>query len=525
MPRIFISYRRKSWPFTHRLAEELGQRLDAELFVDFTGVDETDFEHAILRNLRDSDAVLLVISEHTFADRIHRDDDWVRREIREALTHNKPMILLCVDGLLPPTGLPDDIKDVARMQGINFYPEYFTPAVERLAEFIVKVGAARPRVLQAAPPTAAGDEKNIGGMATLDEALDLLQDGDFHKAIFLLESLQTAGYTSRYVNISGVLEKAHQDAELADQRRQAVLAYEEIVAFSRRKVTEDHARAAFDAWCQDYPALVADLDTENLRERFKPLKSRLPRVIDPLPPFEWIEIPAGKVTLTPDEFGKKESYLKRDTVFDIPTFLIAKYPITNAQYAKFVEAGGYGEDKWWTAVGWQRREKDGWTEPRYWQDAKWNGADYPVVGVSWYEAITFCRWLSEAMGENVLLPTEQEWQRAAQGDDSRWYPWGNEKPNEQLCNWDRNIGRTTPVTQYPKGASPYGVMDMSGNVWEWCLTAYRSGSTSLDELDTRVLRGGSWGDFVTDFLRVAYRSLSTSHDWHDGRGFRIARSR
>src|SRR5690606_7996748 len=102
MAHIFISYRRKSWPFTHRLAEELYRRLDAEIFVDFTGVDEADFEHAILRNLRESDAVLLVVSEHTFAaDRIHRDNDWVRREIREALVHHKQLILVCVDGLLP----------------------------------------------------------------------------------------------------------------------------------------------------------------------------------------------------------------------------------------------------------------------------------------------------------------------------------------------------------------------------------------------------------------------------------------
>jgi hypothetical protein len=193
------------------------------------------------------------------------------------------------------------------------------------------------------------------------------------------------------------------------------------------------------------------------------------------PPFEWIEIPVGKVKL---EAG---GYLKTDTVFDVPAFLIARYPITNAQYAIFVGAGGYRERKWWTHAGWQAREQQNWTEPRYWQDKKWNGADYPVVGVSWYEAIAFCQWLGETTGEKIMLPTEQQWQRAAQGDDGRKYPWGNEKPNEQLCNFGGNIGHTTPVTQYPKGASPYGVMDMSGNVWEWCLTGYGTGSVSLDE--------------------------------------------
>jgi formylglycine-generating enzyme required for sulfatase activity len=523
MPRIFISYRRKSWPFTRQLAEELGQRLDAELFVDFTGVDETDFERAILRNLRDSDAVLLVISEHTFADRIHRDDDWVRREIREALTHHKPLILICVDGLLPPSGLPDDIKDVARMQGINFYPEYFTPGVERLAEFIVKVGAARPRTLPAAPPSPVSGEKSIRGKATLDEALDLLQSGDFHKAIFLLESLQEAGYSPRYVDIGGVLEQARRDAEQADFRRQGALAYEEIAAFARRKVTEAGARTAFEAWSRDYAALVEDLDTENLRERFKPRVSRVLNLLPP--PFEWVEIPTGRVTLITEQ-GWAKNYIPegKSKVFDVPAFMIAKYPLTNAQYAKFIEAGGYREPRWWTKAGWQQREKGGWTEPRWWQDDQWNGADFPVVGVSWYEAIAFCRWLSEVSGENVLLPTEQQWQRAAQGDDNRAYPWGNEAPNERLCNWNQNIGQTTPVTQYPDGASPYGVMDMSGNVWEWCLTANNTGGTALDGTDVRVLRGGSWWNDNSYNLRAACRNRSAPDNRGSNVGFRCARS-
>jgi formylglycine-generating enzyme required for sulfatase activity len=250
-----------------------------------------------------------------------------------------------------------------------------------------------------------------------------------------------------------------------------------------------------------------------------PLARPRARAILP-PPFEWIEIPAGKVTL---EAG---GYLESETVFDVPAFLIAKYPITNAQYARFIAAGGYRERKWWTESGWQQREKDGWTEPRYWQDREWNGADYPVVGVSWYEAVAFCQWLSAATGENVTLPTEQQWQRAAQGDDGRTYPWGNEPPNEQLCNWrGANIGHTTPVTRYPKGAGPYGVMDLSGNVWEWCLTGYESGSLSLDGMgaDTRrVGRGGSWG-FDQNDARAASRDRLKTVSRSFYVGFRVVR--
>src|SRR5262245_19419160 len=118
MSKLFISYRRESWGFTHRLADDLRERLDAEVFVDMDSIDQADFEASIVNHLRNSNAVLLIVSETTFADRIHRDDDWVRREIRETLEHNIPLTLVCVDGLLPPSGLPDDIKDVARMRGV-----------------------------------------------------------------------------------------------------------------------------------------------------------------------------------------------------------------------------------------------------------------------------------------------------------------------------------------------------------------------------------------------------------------------
>ncbi len=241
-----------------------------------------------------------------------------------------------------------------------------------------------------------------------------------------------------------------------------------------------------------------------------------PRAIDLLPPpFEWIEIPAGRVEI---EDGRE--------VFDVPAFIIAKYPITNRQYAKFIEAGGYRVEKWWTAAGWQAREKNSWTGPRYWRDNKWNRADYPVVGTSWYEAVAFCQWLSETTDEKVILPTEPQWQRAAQGDDSRAYPWGNEIPNEQLCNWNNNIGHTTPVTQYPMGVSPYGVLDMSGNVWEWCLTIYGSSSIHLDGTGARVLRGGSWSDDGTFSFRAAYHNTSGDLSVRtNDLGFRIARSR
>ncbi len=232
--------------------------------------------------------------------------------------------------------------------------------------------------------------------------------------------------------------------------------------------------------------------------------------------MEWITIPGGRVMLG------QGGYLGESAWFAVESFVMARYPVTNAQYAPFIAAGGYTDRAWWTDRGWQIREKEGWTEPRFWTDRDWNRADSPVVGVSWYEALAFCRWLSAVTGRSekaITLPTEQQWQRAAQGDSGqdeqgnpavsgREFPWGNEGPDELRCNWNRAEDGTTPVTRYPDGASPFGVMDMSGNVWEWCLTGWESGRTDTEGGEPRILRGGSWSSDSPISLRAANRNAS-----------------
>lgn len=263
----------------------------------------------------------------------------------------------------------------------------------------------------------------------------------------------------------------------------------------------------------------------------------MPATKDFLPaPFDWCEIPAGKVEI------KLQSYdPKFWEIFDIPTFFMAKYPVTNAQYQVFVDAGGYENKVWWTEGGWRAKEAgwhthddnktrptgEEWIEPRYWKDERFVGDNKPVIGVSWHEAVAFCLWLSETTGEKIILPTEQQWQRAAQGDDKRKYPWGNQW-DAGRCNNNidsKGIGKTSPVTEYAeKGDSPFGVVDMIGNVWEWCLTEYITGSTGLYGTEGRVIRGCSWfNDFIDNF-RVDSRGVSNPFGGNINKGFRIAKS-
>lgn len=245
--------------------------------------------------------------------------------------------------------------------------------------------------------------------------------------------------------------------------------------------------------------------------------------------FQWIYIPAGSVTLLNDWDDDDELYLKKDSSqdFSVGDFYISKYPVTNQEYAKFVASKGYEQQKWWTPEGWEWRSKENWFDPAYWREPVWNQPDYPVVGVSWFEAYAYCQWLREMTGKRINLPTEQQWQRAAQGDDKRLYPWGD--------NWDENRcnnrvnknyeGRTTPVNFYEGvGDSPFGVVDLVGNVWEWCLTTYRTDATNPLGNSIRTLRGGSWNHSGSDVFRTICRSSGAPSNVYNCAGFRIVQN-
>lgn len=128
--------------------------------------------------------------------------------------------------------------------------------------------------------------------------------------------------------------------------------------------------------------------------------------------------------------------------------------------------------------------------------------------MSWYDAVAFCRWLSAKTGEDIRLPTEQEWEKAARGSDGREYPWEGTFKSD-YCNAEGHIGETSAVGIYPQGQSPYGVMDMAGNVWEWFLNKHKEPETITADNSgsARVLRGGSW-DFDAEDCRSAVRPFA-----------------
>jgi formylglycine-generating enzyme required for sulfatase activity len=219
----------------------------------------------------------------------------------------------------------------------------------------------------------------------------------------------------------------------------------------------------------------------------------------PATPRDMVKVPAGP-------FLSGEEKIRE--IID-HGYWIDKYPVTNEKYRAFVSAGGYNKQVYWSPVGWKWKTKNNIMGPEYWDDVKWNKGDHPVVGVSYYEVEAYAKWAGKR------LPTEQEWEKAARGEDGQRYPWGEEF-DRACCNSSASgFQHTTPVTQYHKGVSPYGCYDMAGNVWEWC-------ASWLDEGEgMHVVRGGSWGP-NPETLRASSRGRANADSRYSNLGFRLA---
>ena len=232
----------------------------------------------------------------------------------------------------------------------------------------------------------------------------------------------------------------------------------------------------------------------------------------------------------------------------LDSFELALYPTTNAMFAHFLNAGGYQDERWWVEAiadeywNTNRGYRHG-NEPRYWTDSRFNNPAQPVVGVSWYEAVAYCRWLSATLQDGYLyrLPTEAEWEGAARGlnagehgpDGGARYPWGDDWLADHCNSAEAGLETTSPVGIFPAGVTPSGLHDLAGNVWEWCADWYAEDYHAQSEAthnpqgpamgEYRVLRGGSWyDDGVTD-CRCGFRNWDDPRFRYNFGGFRCAR--
>ncbi len=241
-----------------------------------------------------------------------------------------------------------------------------------------------------------------------------------------------------------------------------------------------------------------------------------------------VYIEAGKFTMGSNDY--KDEKPIHTVILD--GYWIGKTEVTVGQFRQFVEDKGYKTDAeksggayTWTGKDWEKKKDINWKNPGFKQDD-----NHPVVCVSWNDAKAYCDWLSTEKDLPFKLPTEAQWEKAARGTTKSKYPWGNNEPDNTLANFKWMVGKTSPVDSYSGGASPYGLLNMAGNVWEWCYDWYDSGyynkspdrnPTGPDSGSNRVVRGGGW---LVDagYLRCADRAVVRPSDRGPNLGFRLS---
>ncbi|MCB0159256.1 MAG: SUMF1/EgtB/PvdO family nonheme iron enzyme [Caldilineaceae bacterium] len=319
-----------------------------------------------------------------------------------------------------------------------------------------------------------------GGVKPMVQKLRaVVDDPQWREAVFLALGYHISvlgEYDIPIAVINELLPDAPQD-ETAWRR--AVLLGE---AYVRLLGPQRAAEAELTQNAQQLIARVPPLLTAAMQQRTLPPDQRLdagilaaelglepPGLDDFLPLDDWMQTPAGD------------------------RFRMARYPVTNAQYRRFMDAEGYATERFWSTEGRKYRNREKWTEPRYWDNSRFKHATQPVVGVSWYEATAYCMWLTEhlrAQGvigarEEARLPTQAEWEAAARSNHGKEYPWGSDAFDPARANTEESkLERTTPVHMYPDGATSDGVWDLAGNVWEW--------TQDIDTDGLPWMRGGSW---------------------------------
>ena len=249
-----------------------------------------------------------------------------------------------------------------------------------------------------------------------------------------------------------------------------------------------------------------------------------------LPPL--VEIPGGTYRIGSDEELDADEAPIHEV--ELEPFAIGRFPVTNAEWSRFMQAGGYEDERWWDtdeAQAWQRGETtaeglkqydrevrrylqtsfdafcqrpevtstqietaEQWrslsdaefetllndrypsgrqTQPRFWNDAAFNNPNQPVVGICWYEARAYCAWLSAQTGQHFRLPTEAEWEAAARRRQGRRYAWGEEFATSRCNTFKTHVRRTTPIGIFPDGDTPEGLTDLTGNIWDWTGSLYQ----------------------------------------------------
>ncbi|MCI0551850.1 MAG: SUMF1/EgtB/PvdO family nonheme iron enzyme [Anaerolineae bacterium] len=241
--------------------------------------------------------------------------------------------------------------------------------------------------------------------------------------------------------------------------------------------------------------------------------------ISPNDGMKMLYVPAGEFIMGGDVYYDE----KPIHTVNLNAFWIDQTEVTNAMFAEFLTEEGNREEGGVPWLDSQDEDTQIHLQEDSWQ-ADQGFENYPVIEVTWYGANAYCSWAGRR------LPTEAEWEKVARGTNGNIYPWGNDAPNPDLLNFNDNIGATTKTGSYPNGASPYGALDMTGNVWEWVADRHSRTYYTNSPVDNpvgpetgffRVLRGGAW-NYRDTYARTIHRHRGVPIISHDFIGFRCA---
>ena len=481
MSHIFISYSHKDTVYAHGLAKTLYDD-GFEVWIDERLDYGSQWPLEIQKQLDSCGAFIVIMTPRSFAS------EWVQSELQRAKRKNKPIFPLLLEGDEPWLSVEST--------------QYF------------------------------------------DVRGNVFPDSKFYFALKRVITPNPSARTIHTIKVPDLLSDITLEKERPKRKLGLVVGIVGLLLFSFAACGTLLIGSFLGGWFRSSPPLsLASAEPAHLEESLpvpQPSPTPLPRVkvtpetatalpvVIPQSGGEQVAgmalIPAGEFTMgryANDELAtcreyEAECYLDwfQDeepvhTVY-LEAFYMDLYEVTNAQYKACMDEG----------VCEPPQRPDSYTRSSYFGNPEFD--DFPVINVNWYQAQAYCAW------RGGRLPSEAEWEKAARGSDGRTYPWGEEL-DATYTNFNYNMKDTTAVGSYEKGKSPYGLYDMSGNVWEWVVSLHRSypytandGREAASVAGQRVFRGGSWG-YVGVSVSAAYRNAGDPSESNLDLGFRCAR--
>ena len=485
---VFISYRRKDISWALAVYQYLtSQKYD--VFFDYTSLSGGDFEQVIVSNIRARAHFVLILTP-TALDRCGEPGDWLRREIETAIEEKRNIIPLFFDGFSFSSHsvvekLTGNLAAVNRYNGLEVPAGYFMEAMERLRSRYLNVPL--DAVLHPVPTGVRKvvKEEQVAANKALEEKKKNIEE--------LVKPVKEKHIESPSIEVK------------AKGTTPGVLRGKVVGEKISTWVKKPNLRLYGISFGILLVVAIGFFGIKNLTGNVGRTTT------SPKDGMVLVYVPGGKFAMGSEDGEKDE---KPVHTLNLDVFWIDQTEVTNKMYNLCVEAGVCDEPY----------SKSSFIRSNYYGNPEFE--NYPVIHVDYDNAKVYCEWAERR------LPTEAEWEKAARGKYAFVYPWGDNLPTSDLLNYNRVVGDTVEVGSYKSGTSPYGALDMAGNVWEWVADWYDpsyylksplSNPPGPDSGFYGVLRGGAWGN-IADYVRSSHRfEVELSFTSHSA-GFRCAKS-